>query len=152
MPHPIPDARVLDVHELRADRIRVNAFERGDHFAQGHALVIHEEFRRDLHAEVLLAEAEFAQREERILRTLVGERIQFRDRVPESSIGVNQPVNARLQWILGFGAGLQFRGRGAVSFLQIPQFEAFEKCRPGGINRPGIVLPAGVILLEEIEV
>ena len=97
VPHPVPDARVLDVHELRADRVRINALERGDHLAQRHPPVIEEEFRGDLQIEILFAEAELAQREKRIFRALVRQRIHPRDRVTERAISVNQTVDARLQ-------------------------------------------------------
>ena len=94
---PVADARILDVLKLGADRVGVNAFERRDHFAQGHLSVVEKEFGRDLQIEVLLAEAELAQTQERIFRSLVGQRIHPRDRVPEGAISVNQTIDAGLQ-------------------------------------------------------
>jgi hypothetical protein len=64
--HPIPHPRVLDVLELGADRVRIDALERGDHLAQRHLLVIEEELRGDAQVEILVAEAELAQAEERV--------------------------------------------------------------------------------------
>ncbi len=42
--HPIPHPRVLNVHELGADRVRIDFLQTRDHLAQGHLLIIVEEF------------------------------------------------------------------------------------------------------------
>ena len=74
MPDPIANARVLDVLELGADRFGVDAFEEGDHFAQRHLAALEEEFGGDDETEVLLAETQLAQTEQRILRPLIRQR------------------------------------------------------------------------------
>ena len=51
-PHPLANPRVLDVHEFRADGIRINPFEPGDHFAQGHLPIVEEELRRNAKVEI----------------------------------------------------------------------------------------------------
>ena len=43
VPHPVADARVLDVHELGADGAGINLLEARDHLAQRHLLVVEEE-------------------------------------------------------------------------------------------------------------
>ena len=55
------------------------------------------ELGRDLHIEVLLAKAKLAQTQERILRPFFGERIEPRDRVPERPVGVDEPIDPRLE-------------------------------------------------------
>ena len=42
--HPIANPRVLNVHELGADRVRIDFLQTRDHLAQGHLLIIVEEF------------------------------------------------------------------------------------------------------------
>ena len=97
VPDPVADARVLDVLKFRADRIGVNAFEQRDHFAQRHLAAVEKEFGRHLEVEVLLAEAELAQAQERILRTLVGQRIEPGNGVPERAVGVDESIHSRLK-------------------------------------------------------
>src|SRR5436190_2193422 len=46
-PHPLANARVLDMHEFRADGFGINSLETGDHFAQGHWPIVEEKFRRN---------------------------------------------------------------------------------------------------------
>ena len=43
VPHPVADARVLDVHELGADGAGINFLEARDHRAQRRLLVVEEE-------------------------------------------------------------------------------------------------------------
>ena len=95
MPHPVADARVLDVHELGADRVGVDALELRDHFAQPHRFAVEEKSRRNFAIEIGLAETKLAQIEQRIFGTLVGQRIQPRDGVTERLVSVNQPIDAR---------------------------------------------------------
>ena len=97
MPDPVSNARILNVLKFGADRIGVDAFERREHLAQRHHFVIEEKFRRDLEIEILLAKAKFAEAQQRIFRTLLGEWIDPRDRVPERAIRINKPVHARLE-------------------------------------------------------
>ena len=122
-------------------------------FAQRHLAAIEKEFRRDLEIEVLLAEAQLAQTQERILRALVRQRIDPRDRVAERAISVNQSVHPRLKRAFAkFRGRLGPRRRRAVAQIQIAQLEAFEERRPAGIERLGILLPTPIIFLEQIEV
>ncbi len=44
-PYPLPNPRVLDMHEFRADGIGINSLEAGDHLAQSHLAIVEEEFR-----------------------------------------------------------------------------------------------------------
>src|SRR5438045_456277 len=66
MADPIADPRILDVLELGANRVGVDFFEKRDHLAQRHLAAVEKEFRRDDEVEVLLAETELTQTEERI--------------------------------------------------------------------------------------
>ena len=59
-PHPFADPRVLDVHEFRADGIRINPLEPSDHFAQGHLPIVEEEFRRNAEVEIRLSKSKLA--------------------------------------------------------------------------------------------
>ena len=97
MTNPVPDSRVLDVLELGADRAGIDRLQRRDHFTQRHRLVIEEELGRNAQIEIFLAEAELAQAEQRIFRTLLGQRIYFRDGVTESAVSVDEAVHPRLQ-------------------------------------------------------
>ncbi len=152
VPHPVANARVLDVHELGADRLRVNGFEARDHFAQRHAGAIEEELRGNREIEILLAKAEFAQSEERILRALFGQRIQLRDGVAERAVGIDEAIDARREEARR-AIGVRGRGGGgAVALLQIAQLEPLEKRRPTSVHRFGILLPAAVVFLEQGEV
>ena len=103
--------------------------------------------------EVLFAEAQLAQAQQRILRAFVGQRIEIRDGVAERAVGVDEPIDAGLQrrpsvgWrraALG-GARTIFRLHGA-------QFEALEKRRPGGIDGGRVLAPALVVLIEQVGV
>ena len=96
MANPVANARILNVHELGADRVGINAFERRDHLAQRHLAIVEKEFGRDLQIEILLAEAELAQTEQRIFRPLFRQRIDPRNGVPERAIGVNETIDPRL--------------------------------------------------------
>ncbi len=132
---PIANARVLNVLKLGADRVRINAFERRDHFAQRHLAIVQKELGRDLHIEVLLAEAQFAQTQQRILRPLFRERIETRDGVPEGPIGIDQPIDPRLKRALANLRTRLGRCRRAVEQMEIAQLEAFEKRGPAGVDR-----------------
>ena len=55
---PIAHARVLDVHELGADRVAVDGPQFGEHFAQQHRLAVTEIFRTDRALEVAVGEAD----------------------------------------------------------------------------------------------
>ena len=153
VPHPIPDARILDVLKFGADRVGINLLEPRDHLAQRHLFVIEKEFGGDLEIEILLAETELAQREKRVFRPLVGQRIDPRDGVSERAIGVNQTVDARLE--RSSRARLR-RGRGdgcgAISLRRVAELEAFEKGAPGGVDRVGIFLPTAIIFLDQVEI
>ena len=83
--------------KLGADRIRINALERRDHFAQRHLAIIQEEFGRDRHIQVLLVEAQLAQTQERILRPFFRERIETRYGMPERPVGIDQTIDPGLK-------------------------------------------------------
>jgi hypothetical protein len=51
-PHPLANARVLDMHEFRADGVGINPLEAGDHFAQSHRPIVEEKFRRNAKIEI----------------------------------------------------------------------------------------------------
>ena len=40
--HPMPDRRVVDVHELKTDLARVGGLQHGDHFTEFHFLAVAE--------------------------------------------------------------------------------------------------------------
>ncbi len=151
--HPIPNARILDVLKFGADRVGINLLEPRDHFAQRHLFVIEKELGGDLEIEILLAETEFAQTEERIFRSLVGQRIDPRDGVSERAISVNQTVDPRLERTLARACD---RGCGdrcsAVSLRRIAELKALEEGAPTGVDRFGILLPTAIIFLDQVEV
>src|SRR5205823_1080275 len=121
-PDPIPDAWILDVLELRADRIGIDIFEKRDHVAQRHLAPIKKEFRRNDEIAVFLAEAELAQTEQRIFRPLVRQRIEARDGVAEGSVRVNKSVHASRERLVAYLAERRCRDcRRAIAQLQIAQ-------------------------------
>ena len=152
--HPVPDLRVLDVHELRADRVAVNALQLGDHVAELHRLAVAEKFRRDGRVEVLLGEAQLLQRQHRIFRRLGRKRIELRDGVPERAICVNKSLDAGLQRS-GCDAARVADGRGARNGSAIPvrlraaEFKPFEKCSPIWGYGIGILTPKFVIVVDQ---
>ena len=94
--HPVANPRILNVHEFRADRIRVNFCQARNHFAQRHLLAVGKKFRSDAKIEVLLAKTELAQRQQPILRSFFREWIYAGDCMTERAISVNQTVDPRL--------------------------------------------------------
>src|SRR2546430_1263132 len=127
MQHPIPDASVLDVHKLGADRACVDVFQRGDHLAQRHLPVAEKEFRRNVKIKILFTESEFAEGQEWIFSPPVRQRVKACNRVPERAVGVNESVHPRLQRTLAtFGSSCNR----AISFRQFSQLEALEECSP----------------------
>ena len=97
MQHPVADARVLDVHELGANRVRIDSLQRCDHLTQRHRSIVQEEFRGDAKIEILVAKAKLAQTEQRIFGAFVGQRIHPGNGVSQRPIRVNQPVDSCLQ-------------------------------------------------------
>ena len=153
VPDPVTKTRVLNMLELGANRLGVNAFEHRDHLAQRHLAAIQEEFRRNLQTEVFLAEAQLAQTEERILRAFVRQRIDPSDGVPKRAIGVNQSIDAGLERALRNLLAQRKLSRGrAIPQRQVAQLEPFKKRRPGGIDRLRVFLPAPVVFLEQFEI
>ena len=92
-------------------------------------------------------------REQRIFRPLVSQRIHPRDRVTERAIGVNQTVDAGLQRAFASPPCAERpsrrRRRCAAS---VPELETFEKRATSWIDGLGILLPAPIIFLDQIEV
>src|SRR5256714_13927655 len=151
VPDPIPDARILNVLELGADGVGVDGFQKRDHVAQRHFAAVEKELRGDDEIEVFFAKPELAQSQKRIGRAFVRKRIDPRDRVAKRAIGVNQTVDAGLQRLF---ADLSRRRhcRRAVAQFQVAQLEPFEKREPARVERLGILLPALIIFLEQIEI
>ncbi len=44
-PDPFADVRILNMHELRSDRVGINSVEPRDHVAQRHRPIVEEELR-----------------------------------------------------------------------------------------------------------
>src|SRR5438477_1948473 len=151
MQHPVANARVLDVHELRADRVGVNSLQPRDHFTQLHFLIIEEELRRYAKIEVFFAEAQLAQRELRIFRALFRQWVDPRNGVTKRAIRIDQSVDARLQQAFANASPRRSRS-GAIPLGQIAELESFEKRRPPRIDRFRVLTPAPVVLLDQVEI
>src|SRR5207248_2552073 len=104
--------------------------------------------------EIFVAKTKLAQGKKRIFRAFFRQRVHPCDGVPENAISVNQSVNSRLQGTLPqIASRLRRRFHGSAIFsVETAEFEPFKKCRPSGIKRVGILLPALVILFEQIEI
>src|SRR5207302_1832862 len=105
--------------------------------------------------EVLIAKAEFAQGEKRILRPFFRQGIHPRDGVTENAIGINERIDARLQRTFPqIASHLHWCGSdgSAIFAVEVPKLEALKKSGPTGIERLGIFLPTLVILFEQIEI
>src|SRR5207249_9654516 len=87
---PCAHSRVLNVHEFRADRVGINSLETREHVAQDHRPIIEEEFRRNAKIEIRFSKSELAQTEQWILRSLLRERIDPRNRMPKRAICVDE--------------------------------------------------------------
>ena len=141
VPHPIPDARILDVLKLGADRVGINALRAAAIISRSVILlVIQKKLGGDLEIEILLAETEFAQREKWIFRSLVGQRIEPRDGVSERAISVNQAVDPRLERTLSRTCD---RGCGnpltaPLRCGRLPSSKPSKKARPTAVHRFGI--------------
>ena len=131
MQHPVANARVLDVHEFRTDRPGVNCLKRPDHIPQRHLSVVEEEFRGNTKIEVLFAETEFAQSQQRISRAFLYERIYARNGVPKNTVSVRESVHPRLQRTF---ANFHWLGDCAIVFRHLSELEAFEKGGPSRID------------------
>ena len=110
-------------------------------------LVIEKEFRGDAKIEILFAETQLAQGQKRIFRALIRQGVDARDGVAKRAIRVNEAVDPRLKRTFA-NAG----DRRAVLLRQIAKLEAFEKGRPARIDRLGILLPAPVIFVDQLEI
>src|SRR6266436_7280444 len=131
LPHPLTNPWVLDMHEFRADGVGINSLEAGDHFAQGHRLIIEEKFRRNPKIEICFAKSELVQTEQRIVRSRLCQRIDACNGMSERTIGVNETIDTCLQCCL---ASLGLRHSGPIALRQIPELEPFEKGRPSRID------------------
>src|SRR5437763_6903418 len=106
----------------------------------------------DSKIEILFAEPELAQAEQRIFRSLLGQRIHSRDRMAKRSISVNQSVDPRLERTLPRYRAWRRSGGSAVSLRQISQLESFEECGPARIDRRRIFLPTRIILVDQLQI
>src|SRR5262245_29743203 len=95
-PDPFADARILNMHELRTDRVSINSVEPRNHVAQCHGLSVQEELRRNAEVEVGVGKAKLAQGQQWICRLRLCQRVDARDRVTKRAIRVNQTIDARL--------------------------------------------------------
>src|SRR5438093_667830 len=109
-----------------------------DHVAQRHVFTAEEKAGADNEIEVLFAEAQLAQTQERLVGAVLGQRVDLGDAVAERAVGVNKAIDARLQQGLVLGA----RSRFYASAVGPAQLEAFEKRGPARIDSSGILAPA----------
>jgi hypothetical protein len=74
--------------------------------------------------------------------------------VAERAIGVNEAVDPRLERALRRGAARSGVGASAArhSAAAFPQLETLEEGGPARVQRLGILLPAAVIFLENVEI
>src|SRR4029077_8198432 len=148
-PDPLADVRILNMHELRSDRVGINSVEPRDHVAQRHRPIVEEELRRNAKIEVGVGEPKLAQTQQWISRPRLCQRIYARDRVTQRAISVNQSIDSRLQCCfasldLGFGR--------PVTLRKIPQFESFKKGGPPGIDGVRILLPKAILFLDQMKI
>ena len=147
---PVAQARVLDVHELGADRIAVNGAQLGEHLAEQHRLPVAEIFRGNSALEIALGETNSFEGEKRILRRYGSERVETRDGMAEGAVGVGQRIGPSFQ-------GDIFRHGGTGPFRQFfrlgqPKLEALEKGVPLRSDRFVVFFPALVIFFEQFGV
>src|SRR2546430_15689538 len=147
--NPFTHPWVLDMHELRADRVGVNSLQTGNQLAQRHRPIVEEEFRGNTKIKIGFAESELAQAKQRILRSLLCERIDSRNGVTEGAIRVNETIDACLKRSL---ARFGLRNGCSVALRQISKFEPLKKSRPSRIDRLRIFLPAPIILLDQVQI
>ena len=82
-----------------------------------------------------------------------GDRIYARNRVTKSAISVNQTVDPALERVLCLNAASRRDGGWcAIPLRRVAQFEAFEKCAPGGIDPVRVFLPKTIILIDQVEI
>src|SRR5215831_6303405 len=103
---PFANARILNMHELRADRVGINSLEPRDHVAQRHRPIVEEELRRNAKIEIGLRKVEFAKTQQWILWSRLCQWVHPRNRVTERAIRIDETIDARLQ---GCFASLGYR-------------------------------------------
>ena len=85
--------------------------------------------------EILVTQPEFAEREQRIFRSLIGERVHPCNGVPKYPIRINKAVDARLQRTFSYlQTGLGRSRGGTIAHRQIAELEPFKESRPSGID------------------
>ena len=147
---PVAEARVLDVHELGADRIAVDGAQFGEHLTQQHRLSVAEIFRGNGALEITLGETDGLEREKRVLRRGGTERVETRDGMAKGAVGVGQRIGAAFQGDIfrhgGTGPFRQFFGLGQ------PKLETLEKGVPLRSDRFVVFFPALVVFFEQFGV
>ena len=152
---PVPHAGIRDVHELEADVLAENRLQFCAQVAQRHRRATEEIFRRHGEPEILLVEAEFAQAQQIVLRTLPRERVRLRDRVTERAVGIHEAVHARLERDIAIDLrrrGSTVRSRHAVLEFFKAEMKALAESAEGGLDGFRILQPALVSFIENFRI
>ncbi len=95
--HPVADGRVVDVHELETDLVRVGRLKSGDHVAQLHLVAVAEKRVGNLMLEVSLGKPELLETQPRIALGKLLQRIDVRLRVAQRPVVVNEAGHATIE-------------------------------------------------------
>ena len=149
------DGRVVDVHELEADRSRVGGPQPRDHLTQLHLLAVAEKRVRRLAVEVRLGEPELAEIEARV-QLGVADRIDIRLGVAKCPVIVNEADNLSIKGDVAADATGNRRGDGRHPALGPglggAKFKTLEECGPSRLDGLGIFAPERILFFENFRI
>ena len=144
--HPVTDGRVVNMHELEANLVRVSRLQRCHHVSQLHFVAVAEKRVPHLAIEVRGGQAELLELQARIVLRLV-ERIDRGLGVAERAVVINQTdhLTEERQIRIGRRRGHSCGGGLLLAFhLGRAQFESLKKSGPSRIDRLRVLAPFGV--------